>query len=207
MVRTQGTPGTATVPGAPKLLRAGDGRMVAGVARGLADHLGVDVLVVRVALVLLAFAGGAGFALYAAFWIFVPAAGPTADGPVAGWLGQRGQYIALGALALIGVLAVQSLGLGIPGALLWPLALTGFGVAVLWRQADDAQRNRWRHVASRRPQIALASTIGGALLVLAGGFAFLASQGRLGQVRSGFAGRSCCSRASQSLPARGHSAP
>jgi signal transduction histidine kinase len=161
--------------------------MVAGVARGLADHLGVDVLVIRVAFVLLAFAGGAGFVMYVAFWIFVPAGGPTSTTPVSGWLGQRGQYLALGVLALVGVLAVQSLGLGIPGTLLWPLALTGFGVAVLWRQADDAQRNRWR-LAARRPQTALASTIGGALLVLAGGFAFLATQGRLGQLRSGFVG-------------------
>jgi signal transduction histidine kinase len=164
--------------------------MVAGVARGLADHLGVDVLIIRIALILLSFAGGAGFVMYAAFWIFVPAgASQAATAPAAGWLGQRGQYVALGVLALGGVLAVQSLGLGIPGALLWPLALTGFGVAVLWRQADDAQRNRWRRVASRRhPQTALASTVGGALLVLAGGFAFLASQGQLGQLRNGFVG-------------------
>jgi phage shock protein PspC (stress-responsive transcriptional regulator) len=70
--------------------------MVAGVARGLSEHLGVDVLVVRIALLLLAFAGGAGFVLYAAFWFFVPAeareSGPAAEsglGAEAGWLGQR----------------------------------------------------------------------------------------------------------------------
>jgi signal transduction histidine kinase/phage shock protein PspC (stress-responsive transcriptional regulator) len=176
----------------PKLVRAGNGRMVAGVARGLADHLGVDVLVVRVALVLLVFAGGAGFVLYAAFWVFVPSDGASPAGatdPVVGWLGHRGQYIALGVLTLGGVLGVESLGLGIPAALLWPLALTGFGVAVLWRQADDAQRNRWRRVATgHRPQSALASTVGGAVLVLAGGFAFLASRGRLAELRTGFVG-------------------
>jgi hypothetical protein len=33
----------------PRLYRSSDGRVLAGVARGLADHLGVDVLVVRLA--------------------------------------------------------------------------------------------------------------------------------------------------------------
>ncbi len=174
----------------PKLVRATSRRMLAGVARGLSDHLGVDVLAVRIALLLLAFAGGAGFVLYAAFWVFVPAGTSGAPNSSTGdRLGQRGQYLALGALTLGCVLAVQSLGLGIPGELLWPLALTGFGVVVLWRQADEAQRNRWRRVASgRHSPSALASTAGGAVLVLAGGTAFLASRGRLHQVRTGLFG-------------------
>jgi signal transduction histidine kinase/phage shock protein PspC (stress-responsive transcriptional regulator) len=175
--------------------------MVAGVARGLADHLGVDVLVVRVALLVLAFAGGAGFVMYGAFWLFVPAEVGDPNGSSAstavggsgrtpgantGWLGQRGQYAALAVLTLAGVLTVQSLGLGIPAAVLWPLAISGFGIVVLWRQVDDAQRNRWRRVASgRHPQNAIA-TVGGALLVLAGGLSFLVSRGQLHQLRTGF---------------------
>jgi signal transduction histidine kinase len=183
------TPQDPTAPTVRKLQRAGRGQMIAGVSRGLADHLGVDVLVIRIALLALAFAGGAGFVIYAAFWIFVPAnvAARADQPPDRGWLGQRGQYLALAALTLAGVLAVQSLGLGIPGAVLWPLAITGFGVAVLWRQADDVQRNRWRRVAAgRHSQSTLATTIVGAVLVLGGGVAFLASRGQLGQLRKGF---------------------
>lgn len=171
--------------------------MVAGVSRGLADHIGVDVLVVRALFVVLAFAGGAGIAMYAAFWAFVPAVPPD-DAAVAGTprargrrgpggldrFGDNGQYVALAAVAIGGVLAVQSLGLGLPGQLLWPLALTGFGAAVLWRQADDAQRVRWRSaVGGRRPR--LVTTLAGAVLVLAGAATFLAYHEQLGQVRNG----------------------
>jgi phage shock protein PspC (stress-responsive transcriptional regulator) len=106
--------------------------MVAGVARGLADHLRVNVLVIRIAFVVLTFAAGAGLAMYAAFWVFVPVAPATAGQPPnrASRLDGRGQYLAIGALTIGGVLAVQSLGLGLPAELLWPLALTGFGAAV-----------------------------------------------------------------------------
>ncbi len=173
--------------------------MIAGVARGLADHIGVDVLVVRALFVVLAFGGGAGIAMYAAFWAFVgpaPAgsddAGTSRARGVLGRsrrvgrdrFGESGQYLALAAVAIGGVLAVQSLGLGLPGRLLWPLALTAFGAAVLWRQADDAQRNRWRTAGGyRRPQ--LVTTIAGAALVFAGAATFLAYHEQLGQVRNG----------------------
>jgi signal transduction histidine kinase/phage shock protein PspC (stress-responsive transcriptional regulator) len=171
--------------------------MVAGVARGLAEHLGVDVLVIRALFVVLAFGGGAGIAMYAAFWAFVRPV-PADDGgsarlPVGRGgqgrvgrdrFGEGGQYIALAAVAIGGVLAVQSLGLGLPGELLWPLALTAFGAAVLWRQADDAQRTRWRSaVGNRRPR--LITTVAGALLVFAGAATFLAYHEQLGQVRNG----------------------
>ena len=68
-----------------KLYRQLSGRMVGGVARGLAQHLGVDVLAVRAAFVVLAFAGASGIALYAAFWIFVPAA-PTVLATERAWV-------------------------------------------------------------------------------------------------------------------------
>lgn len=172
----------------PKLTRANHGQLVAGVARGLADHLRVNVLVVRIAFVALTFAAGAGIAMYAAFWVFVPMSATAAGSQpsAANRLDGRGQYIAIGALTIGGVLAVQSLGLGLPSELLWPLALTGFGAAVLWWQADEAQRAKWRRGAigdAHRPVVA--STIGGACLVVAGAATFLAYHARLSQVRNG----------------------
>ncbi|HXR42467.1 MAG TPA: PspC domain-containing protein, partial [Acidothermaceae bacterium] len=105
---------------APKLYRATRGRMVAGVARGLADHLHVDVLVVRAVFVALTFAGGAGIAMYAAFWAFVrtEATGGAPDPglrPARDRFGERCQYLALIAVTIGGELAIQSLGLGLPG--------------------------------------------------------------------------------------------
>lgn len=54
------------------LRRSLEGRMVGGVAVGLADYLDVDVVVVRVLFVVLALAGGLGVPLYVAAWLLVP---------------------------------------------------------------------------------------------------------------------------------------
>lgn len=173
------------LPRPPKLYRAAEGRLIAGVARGLADHLRVDVLVVRAVFVVLALAGGAGIAMYAAFWAFVPQRIADEQGAQHDRLGSRGQYLALAAVTIGGVLAMQSLGLGLPGALLWPLALTGVGGAVLWRQADDAQRERWRVAVGRARRPTLLTSLLGAALVVAGVATFLAYHARFSQVRNG----------------------
>ena len=52
--------------------RSDDDRLIAGVAGGLAEHLGLSPFVIRVAFLLLAIAGGSGLLMYAAFWAFVP---------------------------------------------------------------------------------------------------------------------------------------
>jgi len=68
----------------PRLLRrANQGRIFGGVASGVAKYFAVDVTLVRVALVALAFLGGAGVPLYLAAWVLVPEEGSNtaiADG-------------------------------------------------------------------------------------------------------------------------------
>jgi len=54
------------------LRRACDGRMIAGVAEGLAAYLDVDATIVRLGIVALTLMGGAGIPLYAAAWLLVP---------------------------------------------------------------------------------------------------------------------------------------
>jgi phage shock protein PspC (stress-responsive transcriptional regulator) len=49
--------------------------MLAGVASGLAGYAGIDVLIVRIAFVVLTFLGGAGIPLYLACWLLIPAEG------------------------------------------------------------------------------------------------------------------------------------
>ena len=61
-----------TVDGIPKLTRRRDFRVLGGVAGGIADHLHVRVLWVRVAFVLLGLMSGAGVLAYGLLWIFVP---------------------------------------------------------------------------------------------------------------------------------------
>ena len=59
-----------------RLRRSTTDRKVAGVAGGLARHLDIDPLILRVGFVVLAFFGGAGLILYAAIWALVPEDGP-----------------------------------------------------------------------------------------------------------------------------------
>ncbi|MGN6331973.1 MAG: PspC domain-containing protein [Motilibacteraceae bacterium] len=151
-----------TVPPTPaerapyrRYTRSSRGRLVAGVCSGLAEHLGFPVLWVRAGLLLLALAGGAGVVAYGALWALAPLddAPPTdaeaADADPVGAAGREiGLLLALGALLLGAVLLLHQFGLGVPAGLAWPVAVGGTGVAVLWRQADDAQRDRWRRVAA-----------------------------------------------------------
>lgn len=57
----------------PTLVRPSEGRMLAGVASGLASYTGIDVLIVRIAFVALTFLGCAGIAIYLACWLLMPA--------------------------------------------------------------------------------------------------------------------------------------
>ncbi|MCB0896937.1 MAG: PspC domain-containing protein [Nocardioidaceae bacterium] len=58
-----------------RLVRRRDDRMVAGVCSGLADHLGVDVTLMRIlAVAAVVFTGGAALVAYLAAWILMPEA-------------------------------------------------------------------------------------------------------------------------------------
>jgi phage shock protein C len=54
------------------LQRPFHGRMLAGVAAGVADYLGVDVTIVRIVLAVLTVMGGAGIPIYLAGWLLIP---------------------------------------------------------------------------------------------------------------------------------------
>jgi len=57
---------------AAALRRPSAGRILAGVAAGVAEYLGVDVAVVRIAFVVLTFVGGVGVPAYLAGWLLIP---------------------------------------------------------------------------------------------------------------------------------------
>jgi phage shock protein PspC (stress-responsive transcriptional regulator) len=58
--------------GVPHLHRVGRGRMLAGVAAGVADYFDVDPTMVRIGFVALAFLGGLAVPLYLAGWLLIP---------------------------------------------------------------------------------------------------------------------------------------
>ena len=55
-----------------RLHRVGRGRMLAGVAAGVADYFDVDPTIVRIGFVALAFVGGLAVPLYLAGWLLIP---------------------------------------------------------------------------------------------------------------------------------------
>lgn len=59
------------------LVRPQEARVLAGVAAGIGDYLGVDPVVVRVVLAILTLCGGAGVAGYLLGWLLIPAAGES----------------------------------------------------------------------------------------------------------------------------------
>ena len=61
--------------GRPPLRRAYHGRMLAGVAAGIADYLGVDVTIIRVAFAVATLLGGAGVPAYLACVLLIPEEG------------------------------------------------------------------------------------------------------------------------------------
>ncbi|MET7286081.1 PspC domain-containing protein [Streptomyces sp. NPDC005573] len=178
-----------------KLYRSGDGRWLGGVARGLAGHLGLPVVWVRLAFVGLFMANGLGALLYAAFWFFVPlgvggVAGhkpPSLVGTEASPDGRRrlvarkpdkGQMVALLLMVIVSMVFVSSVNLTKGAkAYLLPAVLVAAGVALVWRQADNARRARWVEVGSRRRTLTLLRAGVGVLLVTAGVSAMFVMQG------------------------------
>ncbi len=69
----------ASASGPRQLYRDPEHGMIAGVAAGLATYLNIDVLIVRILFVVLAFASGAGIVLYILLWILAPEAKTSSD--------------------------------------------------------------------------------------------------------------------------------
>jgi phage shock protein C len=56
-----------------RLVRAKDGRMIAGVCKGFADYFGIDPTLVRIGFVLTLLPGGVpGLLLYGILWLIMP---------------------------------------------------------------------------------------------------------------------------------------
>ncbi|MFF7448548.1 MULTISPECIES: PspC domain-containing protein [unclassified Streptomyces] len=171
-----------------KLYRSSDGRWLGGVARGLAGHLGLPVIWVRLVFVGLFMADGLGALLYAAFWFFVPlgiggvgvggekppslvTAETSPDGRrrLVARRPDKGQMVALLLMVVVAMVFVGNVNLDAGAkAYLWPAVLVGAGVALVWRQADNARRARWVEVGRRRRTLSLLRAAGGVLLVTAG---------------------------------------
>ena len=160
--------------GTPPLERRAAGRLIGGVAGGIADHLGISAIAVRAAFVAAAFGGGLGVVLYAVFWIVLPVThddGSSRTSPL--------QYV--GAIAAGIIALASSTWLSPFGDLFVPAAIGCVGAALLWRQAGAGQRERWRQMsrtsltAATDDRWGQARVVAGTGLVVVGCAAVLAS--------------------------------
>jgi signal transduction histidine kinase len=148
-------PPELTAPAVRRAHRSVDGGLLGGVASGLANHLRLPVFWVRTAFVIAAIANGFGIIVYLGLWMWLPAEPVAAAGApgidAATRQGRRpraqrtladyGVLVAFGAIAVGGLALVA----GLTGTTLTlvPVVIGLAGLAVLWRQADEVQRERW----------------------------------------------------------------
>ena len=136
----------------PVMSRPQSGRVVAGVAAGLAQNLGVSALSARIALTALTLLGGVGAMAYAGLWIFTPAlddAPSTRRSPLSLML----VFLALAGSA-VGVLGVS--GASLSAAV--PLAVVAIGAVLAWLAYDRGLNT----------PVGLVAVAAGAVLVIGG---------------------------------------
>ncbi len=178
-----------------KLYRSAEGRMLGGVARGLAGHLGLPVSWVRIVFLALCAANSLGILLYAAYWFVVPLGAGGVEPEKARAEGRRGlgrllrkpdkNFLLTGVAFCVAVgVAIDNLQFGRANTYLWPVLLIGVGVALVWRQADDTRRAHWAAVTRRKRLLPLARGAVGVVLVAVGVSAIVVMQGSVRQLGS-----------------------
>ena len=117
----------------PRVLRrAREDRVIGGVCAGLGRYLGVDPVLLRVAFVVLAIAGGGGLLLYLVSWILIP---EPREGESLGTERPTSvdttRLIVGGALVAIGTILLLNLSFPRLGRFFWPLTLIAVGIAIV----------------------------------------------------------------------------
>jgi signal transduction histidine kinase len=163
--------------------RSASDRVLTGVAGGMAERIGVESLVVRLAFVVLSLAAGLGLALYVLLYLVssdpsepaTPVRRPTVR-----------QAAAFGLVVLGVLLLLRQAGLWFGDALVFPVVLLTLGSAVLWTRGDEEERARFRSALAHLPEGSQDLVAGrghvvrlatGVALLLAGLAAFAASGG------------------------------
>jgi len=203
---------------AARFARAEQGRLIGGVASGLAAHLRLTVLAVRIAFAVLSAINGFGVVLYLALWWFTPTSsdvrtdertapaglaahersGLRTSGRLRGRGGDVGQLVALVLVAVGLALLVQGTSFGFAPQVTIPILVAAGGVVLVWFSADTEVRRRsairspkapWLGaIVERDGKTAVLQMVLGCIVVGFGLLLFLAGQGELGATLNGLAG-------------------
>ena len=127
-----------------RLVRKTDDKMIAGVCGGLAEYVGVDVTLMRLAFLFLFFASGIGVVIYIMLAVIVPSEGREGGGSIEENIQeltetlsdqvnaipdeQRSPLIFAGLMIMAGLyFLLNNFGVRIDLDFVWPLMLIGFG--------------------------------------------------------------------------------
>ncbi len=176
--------------------RVREGRVLGGVCAGVARAFGLDPIVVRILVVALLAAGGSGALLYVAGWLILPQDGTDeslAQSAVRDRRYDPAEIVAVAAVVLGVLLLLRETGLWFGDGVVWPVLLAGVGLAVIWRQAGDDDRQSLQRVVGRLPaavdvrgrRAALARVVIGVALVVGGVASFLAASDAFSALRQG----------------------
>jgi phage shock protein PspC (stress-responsive transcriptional regulator) len=172
-------------------VRSRDDRLILGVARGIADHYGLDPMLVRIAFGMFFVAGGAGLFLYLCLALVMRAGDPVASRPRRSGLRP---VIGMAMISAGGLYVLRAAGIWWGDGVVVPVALAGLGASVLWGRSDGGPRGT---IGSNPIEIVFGGRVSpmriaaGAVLIMVGIGAFLAgtldlSLARLGAVRDLF---------------------
>jgi signal transduction histidine kinase/phage shock protein PspC (stress-responsive transcriptional regulator) len=152
--------------GALAFPRSRTNRVIAGVAGGLSERLGVDPILTRIAFVLLTIAGGIGVVVYVVLALVTDDASADLRTPVREPTRRRTFGFALviaGAMLLL-----REVGFWFGDRVVWPVTLAAIGSAVIWARGDD-DRGRWLSNGGGNPIEALFGDRSSIPRVLVGG--------------------------------------
>jgi len=114
------------------LRRSRHDRVIAGVCGGLGRYLGVDPVLLRIAFIVLAIAGGSGILIYVVAIIVIPEEKPGEDlGPVHARSGATGRILVGTALIALGTILLVDRFVSWFDKVIGPLTLIALGIAVL----------------------------------------------------------------------------
>src|SRR5438045_4813068 len=133
-----------------RLTRRVRGRVVAGVAAGLGDTLGVDANVVRCGFLVLTLAGGLGAVLYGADWLLMRSGDP--DLPPRRT--DAVSTIAFSAVVLGVLLLVRFVGAWPGDVIVWPLvgAIVGLAIISVRQRAGGPAPREWPFLEGLQPE-------------------------------------------------------
>jgi len=135
-----------------RLMRSDSDKMIAGVCGGIADYLGLDSSLARLAFVVLLFASGIGFPIYMILWIIMPrelTAGKSGNEVIQDNIGEMSNKVSKGfshvgragtvgwLLILFGAYFLFShIGwLDWASGIFWPIMIIGAGLYMLTRRS------------------------------------------------------------------------